>query len=98
MRFAGRGCTSEDFELRQVTIFTNTQIVDVIDGRIISGNAVRVDKSGKIAEIGESNRVTSSLERGEEVIDLGGRYLFPGLISCHTHLSVVFPFSLTDPN
>jgi imidazolonepropionase-like amidohydrolase len=81
-----------------VRVFTNARIVDVVDGRIIEGKAVRVDKSGKISEIGESTRVTSSLERGEEVIDLGGRYLFPGLISCHTHLSVVFPFSLTDPN
>ncbi len=79
-------------------VFTNARIVDVVDGRIIEGKAVRVDKSGKISEIGESVKVTSSLERGEEVIDLGGRYLFPGLISCHTHLSVVFPFSLTDPN
>lgn len=29
-------------------------------------------------------------------IHLGGRYLLPGLISVHTHLSVVYPFSATD--
>jgi imidazolonepropionase-like amidohydrolase len=33
---------------------------------------------------------------GAEVYDLGGRYLVPGLISCHTHLSVVYPFQATD--
>jgi imidazolonepropionase-like amidohydrolase len=31
-----------------------------------------------------------------ELLDLGGRYLLPGLISCHTHLSVVYPFDATD--
>lgn len=81
-----------------MTVYANANIVDVIEGRVIANQAVRVDGSGKIAAIGESTRIASSLEKGEEVIDLGGRYLFPGLISCHTHLSVVFPFSLTDPN
>jgi imidazolonepropionase-like amidohydrolase len=81
-----------------MTLYANSKIVDVLEGRIIDGNAVRVDKSGKISELGESTRLAASLELGEQVIDLGGRYLFPGLISCHTHLSVVFPFSLTDPN
>lgn len=33
---------------------------------------------------------------GAECYDLGGRYLAPGLISCHTHLSVVYPFDATD--
>jgi imidazolonepropionase-like amidohydrolase len=81
-----------------MTVFTNARLVDVVEGRIIDGKAVRVDRSGKISEIGESTRVAASLEKNEQTIDLGGRYLFPGLISCHTHLSVVFPFSLTDPN
>ena len=31
-----------------------------------------------------------------EVVDVAGRWLLPGLISCHTHLSIVFPFSATD--
>ncbi len=35
---------------------------------------------------------------GEAVLDLGGAFLAPGLISCHTHLSIVFPFSETDQN
>lgn len=81
-----------------MTLFANAQIVDVVEGRILSNNAVRIDPSGKISEIGESAQLARSLSAGERVVDLGGRYLFPGLISCHTHLSVVFPFSLTDPN
>ena len=31
-------------------------------------------------------------------MSLEGRYLVPGLISVHTHLSVVYPFSATDEN
>lgn len=81
-----------------MTVYANANVVDVVEGRVIANQAVRVDKSGKITAMGESTRIASSLEKGEEVIDLGGRYLFPGLISCHTHLSVVFPFSLTDVN
>ena len=81
-----------------MTVFANAHIVDVVEGRVIHDRAVRVDSTGKISEIGEPTRLASSLEKGEQVIDLGGRFLFPGLISCHTHLSVVFPFSLTDPN
>lgn len=81
-----------------MTVYANANVVDVVEGRVIANQAVRVDKSGKISAVGESTRIANSLEKGEEVIDLDGRYLFPGLISCHTHLSVVFPFSLTDPN
>ena len=32
------------------------------------------------------------------MLDLDGAYLAPGLISCHTHLSIVFPFHETDEN
>ena len=44
-------------------------------------------------------QVTASAPPGlpdEQVTDVAGRWLLPGLISCHTHLSVVFPFSDTD--
>ena len=77
-------------------LITNAKIVDVIAGEIRSEDAVRVLANGEISEIGKSTTLNRS--NGENVIDLDGRYLFPGLISCHSHLSVVFPFSLTDPN
>ena len=75
---------------------TNANIVDVVSGEVIKGAAVKVDNSGLISEITKSTQI--SAEKNERVIDIDGRYLSPGLISCHTHLSVVFPFSLTDEN
>lgn len=79
-----------------MTIFTNTRVIDVVEGVAKPLGAVRVGEDGTIAEI---SGTTSFSKRGasDEIIDLDGRFLFPGLISCHTHLSVVFPFSLTDP-
>jgi imidazolonepropionase-like amidohydrolase len=80
-----------------VTIYANTRVIDVVEGVAKPLGAVRVGEDGKISEIASAD---SFSRRGlsDEIIDLEGRFLFPGLISCHTHLSVVFPFSLTDPN
>lgn len=33
---------------------------------------------------------------GAVVIDIAGRYLLPGLITVHTHFTIVYPFSETD--
>lgn len=77
-------------------LLANARIVDVVSGAISSHDAVRIDESGRISAMGLST--TLSRTGNDEMIDLDGRYLFPGLISCHTHLSVVFPFSLTDPH
>jgi len=80
-------------------LLVNSRIVDVVSGEISNFDAVRIDKSGRIIDLGNSTTLNrNAYENREETVDLEGRYLFPGLISCHTHLSVVFPFSLTDPN
>jgi len=76
-------------------LLVNANIVDVINGELIRESSVRIDNDGVISHIGKASDVKK--EGNEELIDLDGRYLFPGLISCHTHLSVVFPFSQTDP-
>jgi imidazolonepropionase-like amidohydrolase len=81
---------------RAKLLVTNAKIVDVLNGEIRTEDALRVSASGEIIELGKSTTLIRS--GNEEALDLDGRYLFPGLISCHSHLSVVFPFSLTDPN
>lgn len=71
---------------------TNCQLVDVETGSVQASAAVEI----------QGDRITSVLTgpadrpAGAQVYDLGGRFLMPGIISCHTHLSVVFPFDATD--
>lgn len=101
MRAADRGQPTSHNYLELVVaenklLITNAKIVDVFAGEIKSEDAVRISASGEITELGKSTTLNRSGD--EAIIDLDGRYLFPGLISCHSHLSVVFPFSLTDPN
>jgi imidazolonepropionase-like amidohydrolase len=67
---------------------TNCHVVDVVTGEVLRDRSVRVEDS-TIAE------VRGALPPHARAHDLGGRHLLPGLISCHSHLSVVFPFSDT---
>jgi imidazolonepropionase-like amidohydrolase len=94
-----KSTSNNNFKLeasRAKLLVTNAKIVDVLNGEIRSEDALRVSATGEITELGKSTTLNRS--GNEEALDLDGRYLFPGLISCHSHLSVVFPFSLTDPN
>ena len=68
-------------------------MVDVLTGERFYQRAVETAADGTVAQ------VTATAPAGlpdAEVVDVAGRWLLPGLISCHTHLSVVFPFSATD--
>jgi imidazolonepropionase-like amidohydrolase len=75
----------------QASWLTNATVVDVEDGRLLA------DRSVEIAD-GEIRAILSTLPPGRaNVTDVEGRFVVPGLISCHTHLSIVFPMSATDP-
>jgi imidazolonepropionase-like amidohydrolase len=67
----------------------NAAVVDVAAGTVRRSAAVRI-AGGVIAEVADAP------PPGAEARDLGGRHLLPGLVSVHTHLSVVYPFSATD--
>ena len=67
---------------------TDAKVVDVVTGTIRDG--VSVEISG-----GRIGAIQSGPGAGEQ-LTLDGRYLLPGLISVHTHLSVVYPFSAHD--
>jgi imidazolonepropionase-like amidohydrolase len=69
---------------------TGGHVVDVRTGAVRRGVHVEV-AGGRIARI-----TADPPPPGARQIALGGRYLLPGLISVHTHLSVVYPFSATD--
>jgi len=71
--------------------FVNAHVVDVLAGEVLRDRAVETAADGTITQ------VTAVAPPGQSgVVDVAGRWLLPGLISCHTHLSVVFPFSATD--
>lgn len=68
----------------------NAHVVDVLTGEVLRDRAVHVE-AGTISEVAATAPTGAS-----DVVDVRRRYLLPGLISCHTHLSVVFPFSDLD--
>ena len=67
------------------------RVLDIHSGDLRHG-CLEVE-DGLIARVEEG-----SPPAGADTIDLGGLTVAPGLISCHTHLSVVYPFSATDEN
>ncbi|MGH7666748.1 MAG: amidohydrolase family protein [Candidatus Dormibacteria bacterium] len=72
-------------------LLVNGHVVDVVEGRVLRNCCVEV-QGDRISKVGE--RWGSGGQ--EDTVDLRGAYLLPGLISVHTHLSVVYPFSATD--
>jgi len=62
---------------------TGANIVDVVAGAIVTGKAVVIG-GGKIVAITDEASLDPSLKR----VDLGGRYLSPGLIDCHAHVYI----------
>jgi len=74
--------------MNQRLILKNAMILDVLTGE---------SREGSVTIAGDRIEALDTRPPGEE-IDLEGCFLIPGLISCHTHLSIVFPFSALDQN
>src|SRR6516164_7808616 len=71
--------------------FVNAHVVDVLAGEVLRGRAVETAADGTVVQI-----AAAAPPGVPDAVDVAGRWMLPGLISCHTHLSVVFPFSATD--
>lgn len=77
----------------------NANVVDVAAGERLRDRAVEIGPDGRITQVVAApppGLAEASGLPGADVVDVAGRWLLPGLVSCHTHLSVVFPFSETD--
>ncbi|MFC1957648.1 adenine deaminase [Chloroflexota bacterium] len=64
-------------ELPADLVLANARVVNVFNGEIETGNVAIY--RGRIAGVGDYHQA-------KEVLDLGGKYLAPGLIDGHTHL------------
>jgi imidazolonepropionase-like amidohydrolase len=60
--------------------FVNANVIDVLTGERLRGRAVETAPDGTIAHVAA---VAPGLARGADVVDVAGRWLLPGLISCH---------------
>lgn len=69
---------------------TGGHVVDVVQGTVLRDRAVELH-DGVIRTITET-----APEDAAHVLDVDGRYVFPGLVSVHTHLTIVYPFEDTD--
>ncbi len=63
------------------TTLVNANVVNVREGKIVP-NATIVLRDGTIASVG-----TGAAAAGTMVIDVGGRYVVPGLFDAHTHIA-----------
>jgi imidazolonepropionase-like amidohydrolase len=70
----------------EVKVLQNFSLVDSVAGRAIPKSALIMD-NGKITWVGPASRLKTP--DGAQVTDLAGRYLMPGLIDLHIHISAV---------
>lgn len=69
---------------RGTTLLTNAHLFDGTGHPVRSDVTIRIE-DGRIASVGE---VGDEAPGDARVIDLGGRFVMPGIIDCHTHLTI----------
>src|SRR5204863_4460947 len=72
---------------RALMWYVNANVIDVLAGERLRQRAVETAPDGTVTRIAAA---APSWLPDEVVVDVAGRWLLPGLISCHTHLSIVF--------
>ncbi|MGA8144354.1 MAG: amidohydrolase family protein [Candidatus Acidiferrales bacterium] len=63
------------------------KILDVRTGNYASDQIIWIE-AGKIKAIGKASEISKELPSGTKIIDLSNATVLPGLIDCHTHLTM----------
>ena len=68
-------------------VFTNANVIDITSNATLTNRTVHVS-NGKISSISAGEDAKCPMAASEtSVVDLKGKYLMPGLIDCHVHLT-----------
>ena len=79
-------------------VLLNCGLVDCTGRAPVDQAAIVIDGT-KIAAVGPKTEVypAKSKEEGDQVIDLQGCYVLPGLMNMHVHLSLTYPLDGPPP-
>src|SRR5438045_3227685 len=67
----------------KLTAIKAGKLVDVVSGKVLTNQVILID-SNKIVEVGSNVAIPANAT----VIDLSNATVLPGLIDCHTHLTL----------
>ncbi len=82
--------------LKETSIIIKNGIIVTVDsiGTILPNGAIAID-GDKIIAIGKNEEILNKY-RSENIIDAKGKIVMPGLVNCHTHLSMTLFRGLAD--
>jgi imidazolonepropionase len=67
------------------TLWRNARIATCDEGRRVFERGALLTEGGRIAWVGHESELPGG-QRADRTVDLGGRWVTPGLVDCHTHL------------
>jgi imidazolonepropionase-like amidohydrolase len=72
---------------KEVILIKAGRLIDVRSGRVLNNQAILIE-GDRIKEVGATATVTGHAPQNARVIDLSNATVLPGLIDCHTHLTM----------
>src|SRR6266404_2652583 len=70
---------------KETVLIKAGRLVDVRSGRVLTDQAILIE-GGRIKQVGSAQSIQAPA--GARVIDLSNATVLPGLIDCHTHLTL----------
>jgi imidazolonepropionase-like amidohydrolase len=64
-------------------VFKGAKIYPVV-GKVLENGMIKINNNGKIEAIGGELKI----DKDDQIIDLGGKVIIPGLIDCHSHVGM----------